>query len=379
MAELLDRAERLTRQALARIRPGTYSFEDYLDDDGINRDIPVRIKVEVTVDGSDLRISFAGSSPQLKGPLNADKAALMSAVYFVLKAITDPTAPTNGGCFRPLHLDLPEATVVNPAAPAPVNGRTITMKRITDALLGALVQAMPDRIPAAPCGSVRVAIFGGQDAATGERFVCSDFSTGGTGGQPLRDGVDSLETDIANTMNIPAESLELNYPIRVQSYRLWQDSAGAGRHRGGLGLVREIEILRGDVTMTLREDRHRTRPWGLYGGRPPPLAHAEIKRAGGASESILSKGVFALSAGDRVLCWASGGAGYGDPLERDPALVREDVADGKISADAARADYGVILSGANVDEAATQRERSARLAKTGTTHDLYDRGERNRA
>ena len=204
MGELLNRAERLTRLAIERITPGTYVFEDYLDDDGIDREVLVRIRATVTVVGSDLHVSFAGSAAQLKGPLNADTAAVMSAIFFVLKAVTDPTGPTNGGCFRPLHLELPEGSVVNPREPAPVNGRTITMKRIADTLLGALVQAMPGRIPAAPCGSVRVAIFAGQDTATGQRFVCSDFSTGGTGGQPGRDGVDSLETDIANTMNMSA-------------------------------------------------------------------------------------------------------------------------------------------------------------------------------
>ena len=378
MAELLDRAERLTRQAIARIRPGSYSFEDYLDDDGINRDALVRIRATVTVEGSNLHISFAGSSPQLKGPLNADTAAVMSAIYFVLKAITDPNGPTNGGCFRPLRIELPEGSVVNPRPPAPVNGRTITMKRISDALLGALVQAMPGRIPAAPCGSVRVAIFGGRDEATGQPFVCSDFSTGGTGGQPERDGVDSLETDIANTMNIPAESLELNYPIRVRCYRLWEDSAGPGRHRGGLGTVREIEVLRGEVTMTLREDRHRTQAWGLHGGRPAPPARARITRAQGPGEDIPSKGMFALSTGDRVCCWASGGAGYGDPLERDPHAVRQDILDGKIREDAAREAYGVVLAGTEVDPAATRRRREQLRAQHGPTDWIYDRGEQGR-
>jgi N-methylhydantoinase B len=378
MRALLDRAERLTRQAIARIRPGTYTFEDYLDDDGVNRHTLVRIRATITIEGSELHISFTGSSPQLKGPLNADKSAVMSAIYFVVKAITDPGGPTNGGCFRPLHIDLPEATVVNPRAPAPVNGRTITMKRITDALLGALVQAMPERIPAAPCGSVRVAIFGGTDEASGQTFVCSDFSTGGTGGQPARDGVDSLETDIANTMNIPAESLELNYPIRVRNYRLWQDSAGSGLHRGGLGTIREIEVLRGEVTMTLREDRHHTQAWGLYGGGAAPKARAQIARIAGSTEEIPSKGVFTLFPGDRVCSWVAGGAGYGDPLERDPTSVRDDVMDGKISVDAAREQYGVLVNGAEIDREATQRARKAMRAERGHVRWIYDRGDQGR-
>ncbi len=374
MAELLDRAERVTRQFIAAIKAGSYSFEDYLDDDGIDRNTLVCIRATVSVSGSDLHIDFAGSSPQLNGPLNADRAALMSAVYFAVKSVTDPMGPTNGGSFRPIRLHLPEASVVNPRAPAPVNARTHTMKRIVDTLLGAMVQAMPGRIPAAPCGSVRVAIFSGL-YDNGEPYMCSDFSTGGTGGQPQRDGVDSLETDIANTMNMPAESLELNYPIRVISYRLWADSAGAGRQRGGLGVEREIEILRGRVTMTLREDRHRTQPWGLYGGRPAPLAVAEIKRGNGEYEEIPSKGVYGLSAGDRVRCRVSGGAGYGDPLQRIPAQVREDVIDGKVTIEAAHDSYGVVLGqDCSINSAATAVLRTKLGVARGEIRWTYDRG-----
>jgi N-methylhydantoinase B len=375
IAELLDRAERVTRQFISAIPPGSYAFEDYLDDDGIDRAALVRIRATVSVSGSDLDIDFAGSSPQLNGPLNADRAALMSAVYFAMKSVTDPMGPTNGGSFRPIRLHLPEASVVNPKAPAPVNARTHTMKRIVDTLLGAMVQAMPGRVPAAPCGNVRVAIFSGFDDG-GEPYMCSDFSTGGTGGQPTRDGVDSLETDIANTMNMPAESLELNYPIRVTCYRLWSDSAGAGCQRGGLGVEREIEILRGRVTMTLREDRHRTQPWGLYGGQPAPSAIAEIRRAGGSYEKIPSKGVYQLSAGDRVRCRVSGGAGYGDPLKRDPAKVREDLIDQKISISTARDVYGVVLSKElAIDGPATDGQRARIGAKRGEISWTFDRGE----
>jgi len=375
IAELLDRAETLTRRAIGRIRPGTYSFEDYLDSDGVEADKLVRIRATVTVSESDLKIDFAGSDKQLKGPLNADRAAVMSAVYFVAKAIGDPNAPDNGGCYRPIHVDLPEGTVVNPRAPAPVNGRTITMKRIADTILGALVPAMPGQIPAAPSGLVRVLVFGGHDPASGRSFVCTDFSTGGTGGQPEDDGVDSLETDIANTMNMPAESLELHYPLRVHRNALVADSCGAGRRRGGLGVEREIELLRGDATVTLREDRHRTKAWGLYGGQPPPFARAELQRADGSRTPIPSKGVFQLSAGDRIHCWATGGAGYGDALEREPALVLQDVIDGKISVGAALDDYGVVLEeNKTFDPAGTATQRAMLRERRGAISWIYDRG-----
>lgn len=379
MSELLNRAEILTRRAIEQIRPGSYSFEDYLDSDGIDADRLVRIRVTVTVRSSDLHIDFNGSDAQVRGPINADKAAVMSAVYFVAKAIGDPTAPNNGGCYRPITVNLPEGSIVNPRPPAAVNGRTITMKRIADTILGALVPAMPQKIPAAPSGLVRVLVFGGNDPASGRTFVCTDFSTGGTGGHPQGDGVDSLETDIANTMNMPAESLELHYPLRVHRYVLIRDSGGAGTHRGGLGVEREIELLRGEATVTLREDRHRTKAWGLYGGEPPPFAHAEIRHLDGSKTVIPSKGVFRLLAGERIHCWATGGAGYGDALDRDPGVVVQDVVDDKVSMESAADRYGVvgIDRGRRIyDEAGTKARRQAMRARRSPISWTYDRGTR---
>jgi len=379
--ELLDRAEELTRRSIGKLRAGTYSFEDYLDDDGIVRNKLVKIRATVTISERDLHIDFTGTDEQLKGPVNADCSAVLSSVYFVVKSITDPAAPNNGGCYRPIRVTLPEGTVVNPRPPAPVNGRTITMKRISDTILGALVRAMPDEMPAAPGGVTRVMVFGGFDLESGRQFVCTDFSTSGTGGQPSQDGVDALETDIANTMNMPVESLELHYPVRVRRNALWQDSGGAGRWRGGLGVEREIEIMRGEVTLTLREDRHHSQAWGLYGGCPPPFAHSNIRRAGGETEPIESKGVFTLRAGDTIHCWGPGGAGYGDPFARNQERVLEDVMDGKISIAAARASYGVVVDPKTkmVDEDATTAERSTLAEKRGAITWTYDRGEMGRS
>jgi N-methylhydantoinase B len=376
--QLLNRAEAMARAALARLRPGASTFRDWLDSDGIDLDRPIAIQATVRAEGSDLHIDFTGSSPQVRGPLNADTSAAMSSVYFVVRALLGPDVPGNGGCYRPVHVHLPPGTVVNPLPPAPVNGRTHTMKRIADVLLGALVPLWPGGIPAAPAGFVRVGIFGGLDPLSGERYVCTDFSTGGTGGQPDRDGVDSLETDIANTMNMPAESLELAYPIRVLQNRLWTDSAGAGRFRGGLGVEREIELLRGEAVVTLREERHRTRAWGLYGGAAAPSCRAEIVRGDGSSEPIPSKGVHTLSAGDRIHCRGAGGAGYGDPLEREPERVLADVLDRKVSPASAFEDYGVVLdpTATAVEPAATAARRAALRSARGPIDWTFDRGDR---
>lgn len=379
--ELLDRAEELTRRSIGRLRPGTYSFEDFLDDDGIVRDKLVKIRATVTITERDLHIDFTGTDPQLKGPINADCSAVLSSVYLVVKSITDANAPNNGGCYRPIRVTLPEGSVVNPLPPAPVNGRTITMKRICDAILGALVPAMPDEMPAAPGGVTRVMVFGGRDPESGRQFVCTDFSTSGTGGQPGRDGVDALETDIANTMTMPVESLELHFPVRVRRNALWQDSGGAGRWRGGQGVEREVEILRGEVTLTLREDRHRSQAWGLYGGCAPPLSHSEVIRADGTIEAIPSKGVFTLSAGDVIHCRGPGGAGYGDPLVREPERVLQDVIDRKVSTTAALTAYGVVIDPKTwtIDFAATRERRAAMAEQRGAVDWTYDRGEMGRS
>ena len=181
-------------------------------------------------------------------------------------------------------------------------------------------------------------------------------------------------------MNMPAESLELNFPLRVHRNALCMDSGGAGRWRGGLGIEHEIEILRGEVTMTLREDRHCVPAWGLHGGSPAALARAEILRKGGERTTIPSKGIFALKAGDRIRCWGAGGAGYGDPLDRDPERVLQDVVDGKISSQSAREEYGVIFDEGTqtIDLNATVGQRDRLRLKRGAIRWIYDRGEMGR-
>jgi N-methylhydantoinase B len=378
--ELLHRGEAIARARIAEIPDGSYTFEDYVDNDGIDLDRRIAIRATMTVEGSEMTIDFTGSSPQVRGPLNADTSAVHSAVYFVVRAIVGGDAPKNGGVYRPLTLILPPGTVVNPISPAPVNGRTTTMKRICDAMLGALVPAVPDRIPAAPSGLERILFFGGYHPETGKRFVCSDLDTGGSGAGPLSDGVDVIRTDIGNTTNVPAESLELSYPLRVQRSDMRDDSAGAGRHRGGLGHIKEIEVLHGPIALTIRQNRHFTRPWGLFGGGPAEFGDAEIRRVDGTVEAVPSMGMYSLETGDRLFCRCSGGGGYGDPFEREPEAVLDDVLDRKISRESAREDYGVILrenSGA-IDEPATAALRRELGEARGPVTWTYDRGELGR-
>jgi N-methylhydantoinase B len=374
--ELLARAERLTRAQIATIPDGEYAFEDWLDDDGVDLGRRVKIAVTVRVQGSAMTFDFTGSDPQVRGPFNSVPASTMSAVYYAVRAISDQSIPNNGGCFRAVDAVLPEGTIVNPHPPAPVSCRTATIKRIADTILGALVRALPGRMPAANSGTLLVMAFGGRDPATGRTFVASELAAGGMGARPGKDGIDVIETDVSNCMNIPVESVEMNFPLRIPRLRLWRDSGGAGRWRGGLGLEKVFEATTTDVTISHRGERFASAPWGLEGGAPGVSAHAFIVRKDGTREELPSKKMIVLHPGDQLWEYVAGGAGYGDPLDRDPELVLADILDGKTTPEQARAAYGVVLTAERdaVDEPATKEAREAVRGARGPVTWLLDRG-----
>jgi N-methylhydantoinase B len=311
------------------------------------------------VRGSSMTFDFTGSDPQVRGPFNSVPASTMSAVYYAVRAISDASIPNNGGCFRAVDAVLPEGTIVNPRPPAPVSCRTATIKRIADTILGALVGARPGRMPAANSGTLLVMAFGGHDPETGRPFVASELAAGGMGARPTKDGIDVIETDVSNCMNIPVESVEMNFPLRIPRLRLWTDSGGAGRFRGGLGLEKVFEATTTDVMVSHRGERFGSSPWGLEGGAPGARAHAFILRRDGTREELPSKKMIVLHPGDQLWEYIAGGAGFGDPLDRDPAAVLADQQDGKIST---TEPYGVVLTpdGAAVDEVKTKELREAR-------------------
>lgn len=374
--ELLARAEQLTRREIETIPDGEYRFEDYLDDDGVELGRRVKIAVAVRVSGSRMTFDFTGTDPQVKGPFNSVPASTLSAVYYAIRAVSDPSIPNNGGCFRAVHAVLPEGTVVNPRPPAPVSCRTATIKRIADTILGALVRARPHRMPAANSGTLLVLAFGGRDPQTGHPFVASELAAGGMGARPTKDGIDVIETDVSNCMNIPVESVEMSFPLRIPRLRLWTDSGGAGRCRGGLGLEKVFEATATDVVISHRGERFASAPWGLHGGAPGACARAFIVRADGRREELSSKKMIVLHPGDQLWEYIAGGAGYGDPLDRDAALVLIDVLDRKISPEAARARYGVVLTpeGDAVDERATKECRESLRSQRGPIAWTFDRG-----
>lgn len=330
-SELLDRSEQMTRASLRAIPDGTYSYTDYLDNDGIELDRPIPIKVTVQVRDGEITCSFEGTADQVRGPFNCVPSGTAAAALFAVRAITDPEIPTNGGCFRPVHLVLPEGSLVNPKAPAPVNSRTATIKRVTGCILGALKDVMPDRIPADSGGELLILSFGGQ-REDGSTFVVGDLIASGSGASSLHDGVDMIETDATNCMNLPVEALELDAPIRVHHFGLSPGSGGAGQFRGGLGCRREYEIMFGEVTVTYRGERHNHPAQGSQGGDPGALASARILRAAGGEEVIPSKLVTTLYPGDRLCIQTAGGGGYGLPARRRSEAKSDDLASGKVPA-----------------------------------------------
>ena len=360
---LLDYAERLTRLAIERIKDGEYTFSDWLDDDGLSPDSdPVEIRVTLRVKGSELEFDFTGSGDQVGAAINNVPSSTISAVYYAVRLLTGDAAPNNDGCYRPVSVNLPEGSIVNPTYPAPVNARGVAIARIVDAVLGALSAALPGTIPAAGCGHATVIQTGGIDTATGRRFVgvLGGPLRSGTGARPRMDGLDVTDHDLSNSHHIPLEVTEGEFPVRYGRLELWPDSGGAGAWRGGLGYQAEVQWLRGEGVLSLRGERHRFQPWGTQGGGPAPRCRSELVNEDGEVEPLPAKILLSIRAGQALRYWSTGGGGYGEPWRRDAQLVLADVLDGRVSPQAARELYGVVIEDGQVNRSATQNLRAGR-------------------
>jgi N-methylhydantoinase B len=307
MREVCDYSERRVRAAVARIPDGTYRFADVLE-----LQPEVTIRVAVTVEGERVVADFAGTDAQVPVNVNAVEAVTVSCAYFVFRMLTDPGAPPNAGCYRPLEVRTEPGTVVAARFPAPVAaGNVETSQRICDVLLGAFAQALPGQVPAASQGTMNNLLLG---ASGDEPFSYYETLAGGEGGTPHRAGASGVHTGMTNTRNTPAEAVELAYPLRVWRYELRDGSGGGGLHPGGDGLVREIEVL-ADATLTLQTERRARGPWGLAGGEPGTAGRNTLVRgdAGGDEEVLPAKGTWPLRAGDRIRVETPGGGGWGSP------------------------------------------------------------------
>jgi N-methylhydantoinase B len=308
--EALQRySARLMRAALARIPAGQYRAEDFLDDDGFSRK-PVRLRVRIAIHGGRATVDFAGTSPQCRGSINAVLAIAHSAVFYVFRCLLGEDAPACAGLMEPIEVRAPERSVVNARPPAAVAaGNVETSQRIVDVLLRALARALPERIPAASSGTMNNLSFGGLDPRTHEPFAYYETVAGGMGARPVMDGLSGVHTHMTNSLNTPIEAFETAYPVRIRRYSLRRGSGGAGRFRGGDGIVREIEFLT-NVRGSILSDRRRIPPYGLAGGQPGQRGSNQLLKAG-KTVTLPGKAIFEASRGSILKIETPGGGGWG--------------------------------------------------------------------
>jgi len=358
-AEMLEYTERIARATIERLPDGRYEFTDYLDDDGIDPDpIPIRVAVEVC--GSDLRVDFAGTSAQVKGAINCVLSFTRSSVYACVRCLLPPTLPNNEGYFRAIEVVAPPGTLVNPLPPAPVAARGLTGYRIANAVMGALAQLAPEQVPACESGGDTGISLGGYTADR-RAFVFLEFLVCSWGGRPYADGIDGIASMVVNFSNYPVEVIEREYPLRIEEYGFLPDSGGPGTFRGGLALVRRYRFLEQSGTFQIRADRSRFSAYGLAGGSPGSPS-CNVLNPGPNEQVLPPKTTLQVHYGDELRHDLAGAGGWGDPFERDPASVLEDVLDEKITRAHARSAYGVVLNeaGTSIDEAETARLRRPR-------------------
>ena len=309
MEELQRYGGRLVHEVLFRLPEGEYSFTDYLDDDGWgNADIP--IKVNITISGGRMKVDFTGSSGEVPGPLNCPRSVTLSAVYYVLRCLLPPGAPFNHGCLERVEVVIPRPSLLDAAPPRAVAGGNVeTSQRVVDVLLGALAQALPDKIPAASYGTMTNLALGGERPRP---FAYYETVAGGCGARPDKEGMDATHNHMTNTMNTPVEALEFEYPLRVLRYAIARGTGGAGRYRGGDGLERHIQFLE-PARLTLLADRRRRGPYGLAGGEPGKPGEDYILRKDGRKERLPSKVETWVEAEEVLMIRTPGGGGFGAP------------------------------------------------------------------
>jgi len=340
MEELLDYAERSMRAGIRKIPNGSYAFEDYIEGDGIIEEL-VKIRVTIRIKGDSATVDFKGTDKQVKGPMNLRISAARACTYYVLKCVIDPELPTNSGAYRPIRVLAEEGTLVNAAFPAALcNANILTDQRIVDVLLGAMFQAVPQKVCAACSGEMNLVNIGGINPRTGEYFNYVETYGGGQGALHCQDGMDGVQTHLTNTRNAPVEVMEVSYPFRIDRYGLVPDSEGAGEFRGGCGIEREIVLLGPEAKLSLSADRRKIGPWGVRGGKPAATSDCIVISSDGRKKRLPSKITTGLKKGDTIRLRTPGGGGWGDPKKRDPHRIEKDVTEEMISADRARKIYG---------------------------------------
>jgi N-methylhydantoinase B len=361
---LHDYAERLTRNAVLSMPDGTYVNTDYIDGLGDNPQV-ITFKVAVTVDGSDVTIDWTGTSPQVAGAINCPIATTNSVAFAALRSAIGVDVPNCEGFSRVITIKAESGSIVHPNEPAACAARGILAYRMFDVLHGAFAKIVPERMPALGEGGPSVVSLSGQ--RNGKTWLITDGVLGSWGGKPTRDGVDGISSPLGNLSNQPIELIEARLPLRIVRYGLAKDSGGAGQHRGGMAVIREYELLAENARLGLRSDRRRHLPPGMEGGLPgSPSYNVLISEGNSTLLPVMPTGITTVKQNDRILHIAASGAGYGDPLKRDPQSVLDDVLDDRISPAYAKAVYGVALSVSppHVDQVATTALRVTAASKS---------------
>jgi N-methylhydantoinase B len=372
--ELMDHAERWMREEIRRIPDGEYYFEDCVEDDGATND-PTWIRLTLVVRDDELIADYSASDPQAKGIVNCTYGVTASGTYNGVFHATDKDIPRNSGTYRPIKIIAPPGSVVNVRHPGPsVGGNTETHPRLVDIVLGALSQAIPEKVAAAEGGTSCNFLFGGNHPETGQYYVVYNFEGCGWGGRHQHDGNNAVVVPNGNCRNTPVEVFETRYPWLTRSYELVQDSAGPGQHRGGLGIRRVLEVVEpAEINVSAVFERMKVRPWGLFGGGDAARSAVLVKKNGDDRFRTFSEVYGTVSpakfvncvvgAGDQVMLQSPGGGGYGHASLRDAAEVLLDVEQGFISEQAAREAYGVAVSHGEgrytIDEKQTAMLRSS--------------------
>jgi len=373
IAEMITRSEQQMRSYIAEIPDGTYRFEDTIDNDGII-DEPLRIALALTVKGSDMHFDFTGTSATARGPVNLSRNTTLSSCYVAMKHIF-PEVPVNGGAFRPATFTIPDRTIISAEYPTPVGGYLEVLGRVIAVVFGALGQAIPDRAPAAPFGTIGVCTVGGRHPDSGNFFVGVFPYPGGYGATKASDGLvhGTPPQSMANFVSL--EMSEHRYPLRFDHFRIRDDSGGAGWHRGGCGSEYQFTAW-SDISTTVLGDQCDHAPFGAAGGGPAKANVVEFRTDGKTwrPEMRSKQEKQMLHDGDGIRLCTPGGGGFGDPLERDASTVEGDLNLGYISRETAERDYGVVIgevkslgerSVYRVDADATAAERARRRRSHG--------------
>lgn len=330
---ILSAVARRIRSGISELPDGQYAFEDYVDDDGAGTtDIPIRVTVEIK--GDEISFDFEGSSPQVLGNINVTTSGLEASVLYALKVLVDPDGPTNSGMMDPVTITAPDGSIVNAKFPAATAARAQTCQRIIDVVLGALAQAAPQLVVAASNGSNTSCSFSGT-APDGMHYVYMETIGGGAGARAYKDGTDGVQVHVTNTSNLPIEALEREYPLLIERYEFIENSGGAGKWRGGLGLRRVYRPIGHTCNFSGQAERSISRPWGLFGGKAGRAGRFTLVNDDGKATSVPAKLTgLQIPEGARLQVETPGAGGYGDPSERNPALAEQDVRFGKINPDA---------------------------------------------